>query len=144
MNGRRIIVLLLASVALVAAGCGGDDSEATGDTDTVVVEETTTEDTSGATTTKRPARRRRRHLADRQVRGVRRSRGEDLSGDGRRQRGPREPRSCSTSSRQVPDEIEDDFQVIADNFAKIAEAIKESTSPPARNRARRISQSSRS
>ena len=127
MNGRRIIVLLLASVALVAAGCGGDDSEATGDTDTVVVEETTTEDTSGATTDETTGASTDDDISltgkCAEFAGLGAKISQAMAG-GNAGLGDAS-KLFDELAAQVPDEIEDDFQVIADNFAKIADALKD-------------------
>ena len=120
-------MLLLAALALVAAGCGGSDNEATGDT-TAVVEETTTEDTSDETTTE-------------ETTGA--TTDDDISLTGKCAEfaglGAKISQAMAGGNSglddasalfdeladQVPDEIQADFQVIAENFAKIADALKD-------------------
>jgi hypothetical protein len=128
MNGRKVIVLLLAVLALAAAGCGGDDStDASGDTDTAVVEETTTEDTTAVEedTTEETS-------GDEDVSALG-GKCTELAGIGAKF-------SQATASGDagleqvsklfdeladnVPEEIKDDFQVLAENYSKLAEAMK--------------------
>jgi len=121
MNGRKVIVLLLAVLALAAAGCGGDDSsDASGDTDTAVVEETTTEDTTEATS------------GDEDVAALG-GKCTELAGIGAKfsqataggQAGLEEvSKLIDELADNVPDEIKDDFQVLAQNYSKLAEAMK--------------------
>ena len=130
MNGRRIIVLLLASLALVAAGCGGDDSsEASGDTDTAVVEETTTEESTEETTSD-DATQTTTEDDDVSLSG----KCAEFAGLGAKisqamaggNAGLDEASALFDElASQVPDEIKADFQVIAANFAKLAEALKD-------------------
>lgn len=121
MNGRRLIVLLLASLALVAAGCGGDDSsDATGDTDTAVVEETTTEETTETTSDDEDI-----SLSGKcaEFAGLGAKISQAMSGGNA---GLDEASELFDElASQVPDEIKADFEVIAENFAKLAEALKD-------------------
>jgi hypothetical protein len=127
MNGRRIIVLLLAALALVAAGCGGDDSDqASADTETTVVEETTggdatetTADTTSETTDDEISLSGK--CAEFAGLGAKISEAMAGGNDGLDEASALFDELAS----QVPDEIKADFQVVADNFAKIADALKE-------------------
>lgn len=126
MNGRKLIVLLLATLALAAAGCGGDDnSEASGDTDTTVVEETTTEETTTEeTTTEDEASADETTLSGKcvELAGIGAKFSQAASGGNA---GLEEiSKLFDELAANVPDEIKDDFQVLADNYAKLAEATK--------------------
>ena len=122
------MVLLLASVALLAAGCGGDDSsEAAGDTDTVVVEETTSDETtetsddSSATTTEDEDFEFTGKCAE--FAGIGAKITQAMSGGNA---GLDEASALFDElAGQVPDEIKADFEVIAENFGKLAEALKD-------------------
>lgn len=128
MSARRLAVLLVAVVALAAAGCGGDDSdEAGGDTDTVVVE-TTTEDTTtdDMTTTEE------NESSDVDTSGLTGNCAE-LAGLGSRLAsafgGPNADvadvsRLFDELADEVPDEIKADWEVLARNFEKVAEALQ--------------------
>jgi hypothetical protein len=129
MNGRRIIVLLLAALALVAAGCGGDNSsEASGDTSTTVAEETTTEETTEETTsdaTETTSTDDDVSLSGKcaEFAGLGAKISEAMAGGNA---GLDEASALFDElASQVPDEIKADFQVIAKNFSKIADALKE-------------------
>ena len=131
MNGRRLMVLLLAVVALVAAGCGGDDSnDASGTTDTAVVEETTGEDTSGASTettgadstgTTDDSANLSGQCAEFAGLGAKIS--QAVSGGN--QNLEEAAQLFDELASKVPDEIKADFEVIAENFSKIAAALKD-------------------
>jgi len=127
MNGRRLIVLLLAALALVAAGCGGDDSnEASGDTDTAVVEGTTTEETTEeTTTTETTSTDEDISLSGKcaEFAGLSAKISEAFSG-GDADLG-RAAQLFHELAQQVPDEIQADVEVIADNFDQIAEVLKD-------------------
>lgn len=128
MNARRLAVLLVAALALVAAGCGGGDGsdEASGDTDTVVVETTTddmttTEDTATDTTS-----------GDVDTSGLT-GQCAELAGLGSRLAaalGGQQAEAADVArlfdelADQVPDEIEADWQVLAENFQEVAEALE--------------------
>jgi len=131
MNGRKLMVLLLAALALAAAGCGGDDSnEASGDTDTTVVEETTTtEDDSTETATEDDSTATA--TGDDDVLGGKCA---EFAGLGARisqamsggNAGLEEASALFDElASEVPDEIKADFEVIAENFAQIAEVLKD-------------------
>ena len=125
MNGRRLMVLLLAALALAAAGCGGDDSsDASGDTDTTVVEETTTEETTEETTTEESTTEETT-LSGKcaEFAGLGAKISQAMAGGNA---GLDEASALFDElASQVPDEIKADFQVIADNFADIAEVMKD-------------------
>jgi hypothetical protein len=132
VNGRKLMVLLIAVLALGAAGCGGDDSnEAGGDaTDAAVVTETsggnstddmtqtTTDDTTG--TTGDDVGNLSEECAE--FAGISSKLAQSLSGGST---GIDEAAKVFDEiADKVPEEIRDDYRVVADNFAKIAEALK--------------------
>ena len=135
VNGRKLMVLLIAVLALVAAGCGGDDSsEAGGDaTDTAVVTETsgddssdTTDDMTQATTddTTGTTGDDLGNLSEEcaEFAGISSKLAQSLSGG---TTGIDEAAKVFDElADRVPEEIRDDYRVVADNFAKIAEALK--------------------
>lgn len=126
MKGRKLIVLLLAALALVAAGCGGDDnSEASGDTDTTVVEETTTEETTTEETTTEETTSDETTLSGKcaEFAGLGAKISQAMAGGNA---GLDEASALFDElASQVPDEIKADFEVIAENFAEIADVMKE-------------------
>ena len=131
MSGRKLMVLLIAVLALVAAGCGGDSKseatpatvETTVETDTVATDTNVAEDTTATdstATTGIDTSALSGPCAD--LAGVSAKLSESLSG---------QTSDLASASKlfdelasQVPDEIKADYQVIAKNFAKIAEALK--------------------
>ena len=121
MNGRRFGVLLLAVLALAAAGCGGDDDgdEAAGTTETAIVEETETTDDDSTTTEAGGA------LGGEcaEFAGLSAKLSQALGGTS----GDLESATgvFDELADQVPDEIRDDYQVLAENFSKLAEALKD-------------------
>jgi hypothetical protein len=128
MNGRRIIVLLLAALARVAAGCGGDDSnQASADTETTAVEETTggeaTETTSDTTSETTDDDEISLSGKCAEFAGLGAKISAAMSGGNA---GLDEASALFDElASQVPGEIKADFKVIADNFAKLADALKE-------------------
>jgi hypothetical protein len=128
VNGRKVMVLLIAVLALVAAGCGGDSkNEASSDTETTVVTETTTSEDTTATTNSSATSTDETSIGDlsgecAEFAGISTKLAESLSG----QNADLESASKAFNeiADQVPDEIKADYQVIAENFAKIAEALK--------------------
>ena len=136
VNGRRIAALLITVLALVAAGCGGSSSnEASSDTETTVATETTetmaTEDTTAATDTTATTDDSETstdidlgNLSGEcaQFAGISSKLAQSLSGQDANMEDA--AKAFSEIADQVPDEIKDDYQVIAQNFAKIAEALK--------------------
>jgi len=125
MNGRKLIVLL-AALALVATGCGGDDnSEASGDTDTTVVEATTAEETTTEETTTEETTTDETTLSGKcaEFAGLGAKISQAMSGGNA---GLDEASELFDElASQVPDEIKADFEVIAENFAQIAEVMKD-------------------
>ena len=127
MNARRLAALLVAALALVAAGCGGSSDEASSDTTTA---ETTTEVTTTAemTTTEQTS-------TESSGAGAAALTGKcaELAGLGSKlsaAMGGQDTGVADVSqlfdelADQVPDEIKADWQVLAKNFQKIAEALK--------------------
>ncbi len=126
VNGRRLAALLIAAVALVAAGCGGSDNEASSDTVTAVATETTSVDTT-STTDASGTSTDDSSIGDlsgecTQFAGVSTKIAESLSGQDANIEDA--AKAFDEIASQVPDEIKDDYQVIAENFSKIAEALK--------------------
>jgi ABC-type phosphate transport system substrate-binding protein len=124
MSGRRFTVLLIATLALLAAGCGGDDSnEASSDTDTAVIEETTTaEVTTGETTetTAGGATTALGECAELATLGTKLAQ----AVTGSNANVEEASKLLDELATKVPEEIRADFQVIAENFSKIAEKLK--------------------
>ena len=128
MNGRKMMVLLIAVLALVAAGCGGDSkNEASAVTETTVVTETTTSEDTTATTDSSATSTDETSIGDlsgecAEFAGISTKLAQSLSG----QNADLESASKAFDeiADQVPDEIKADYKVIAENFAKIAEALK--------------------
>jgi len=126
-----LMALVVAAVALVAAGCGGsDNNEASGSTDTTTVTETATETAASTETTSTETST---DTGSSIGTGA-------LSGECKQLAQLGEKFSASLSGQsgdlgdvakafdqlagQVPDEIKPDFQVLAENYKKIAEALK--------------------
>ena len=131
MNGRKLAALVVAAVALVAAGCGGSSDEASSDTATVTAEETTTEATTteDMTTTEEMTTEETTTDASSALTG----KCADLAGLGSKlaaAMGGQDSGVADVSqlfdelADQVPDEIKADWQVLAENFQKIADALK--------------------
>ncbi|HEX3290987.1 MAG TPA: hypothetical protein VHR46_06300 [Gaiella sp.] len=129
MNARRLLVIPIAVLALVAAGCGGDSSnESSPDTTaTTVAAETmtTTEETTATGTTATTTAASGDLVLGgkcKEFAGISQKLSESLSG----QTGDLQQASkiFDEIADQVPDEIKADYQVIAANFKKIAEALK--------------------
>jgi hypothetical protein len=129
MNGRRLAVLLLAALALLAAGCGGDDSnDAAGETDTAVVD-----DSGSTTTTDDDAMETDDDDATESGGGVLEGECAEFAGLSARLS---QALGGSTSdldsasevfddlADEVPEEIRDDYEVLADNFRELAEALE--------------------
>ncbi len=127
MNARRLAALLVAALALVAAGCGGSSDEASSDTTTA---ETTTEVTTTAemTTTQQTSTASSGAGA-----AALTGKCAELAGLGSKlsaAMGGQDTGVADVSqlfdelADQVPDEIKADWQVLAKNFQKIAEALK--------------------
>jgi hypothetical protein len=127
VNGRRIAALLIAALALVAAGCGGSSSdEASSDTETAVATETTMPEETTATTddsgTSTDVDLGNLSGECAQFAGISSKLAQSLSGQDANIEDA--AKAFDEIADQVPDEIKDDYQVIADNFSKIAEALK--------------------
>jgi hypothetical protein len=129
MNARRLGVLLVAVLAVVAAGCGGGGSEGASDTTTVVAGATTeaTTTTEQMTTTE----------VSTDSSGVDTSalsgKCAELAGLGSKLAAAMGGQNADVKdvsklfdemADQVPDEIKADWQVLAKNFQKIADALK--------------------
>jgi hypothetical protein len=132
VNGRRIAALLIAVLALVAAGCGGSSSdEASSDTETTVATETTTDDmtaTEDTTATTDDSETSTDidlgNLSGEcaQFAGISSKLAQSLSGQDANIEDA--AKAFDDIADKVPDEIKDDYRVIAENFSKIAEALK--------------------
>jgi hypothetical protein len=131
MNGRRLTVLLLAVLALLAAGCGGDDSnEASGDTDTAIVEETTGADTteqatetSGGEATETNAGSTTLSAECAELASLGTKIAQAVTGSNANVE--QASKLLDQLATKAPDEIKADVQVIAENFSKIAEKMKD-------------------
>jgi hypothetical protein len=124
MNGRRWLVLLVAALALVAAGCGGDDSNEAGgdtDTDTAIVEADGEETTDDATETTDDDDALGGECAELAGLGTRISQAVTGGNEGLEEASELFDELAS----RVPEEIRDDFEVIAENFSQVAEAAQE-------------------
>ena len=123
MKARHLLLLGVAALALVAAGCGGDDSsDASGDTtETAVVETETTDD--GTTTDDEDIEIGDLSGECAQFAGISSKLAQSLSGQDADL--DEAARVFDEIADEVPDEIKDDYRVIADNFAKIAEALRD-------------------
>jgi hypothetical protein len=131
MNARRLAALLVAALALVAAGCGGSSDEASSDTDTVAVETTTmdtttTEDTATTDDTATDT------SSSTDI-GALTGKCAELAGLGTKLASAMGGQDAGVENvsklfdelaDEVPDEIKADWQVLAENFGKIAEALK--------------------
>ena len=131
MNGRRLAVLLLAVLALLVAGCGGDDSsDAAGETDTAVVDDsgstTTTDDDAADTdddaTETDDAGGGLLEGECAEFAGLSARLSQALSGS----TGDLDSASevFDELADQVPEEIRDDYEVLAANFRELAEALE--------------------
>ena len=124
VNARRLTVLLLAVLALVAAGCGGDDeSDASGDTETAIVEETTADETTETTEETEDDGTGALGENCAELAGIGSRLAQSLSG----QAGDLDEAQelFDEIADQVPEEIRDDYEVVAENFGKIAEGLKD-------------------
>ena len=125
----------IAVLALVAAGCGGDsNNESAGDTTTTTVAtETMTTTTEATTTTKATTTTEESTSTDpsgdlalggkcTEFAGISQKLSQSLSGQTADLQ--QAAKIFDEIADQVPDEIKADYQVIAENFKKIAEALK--------------------
>jgi len=125
MNARRLAALLVAALALVAAGCGGSSDEASSDTTsaevttevTTTAEMTTTEDTSTESSGAGALTGQCTQLAGLGSKLAAAMSGQDAGVDN-------VSKLFDEVADQVPDEIKADWQVLAQNFQKIADALK--------------------
>jgi len=133
VNVRRLLVIPIAVLALVAAGCGGGSSnESAGDTTatTVSTETTTTEVTTSTevmtSTEDTTSTGTSGDLAlggkCAEFAGISQKLAQSLSGQTTDLQ--QASKIFDEIADQVPDEIKADYQVIAENFKKIAEALK--------------------
>jgi hypothetical protein len=131
MNARKLAALLVAALALVAAGCGGSSDEGSSDTATVAAEDTTNDATTteDMTTTEETTSDDTATDASSALTG----KCADLAGLGSKlaaAMGGQDSGVADVSqlfddlADQVPDEIKADWQVLAQNFQKIADALK--------------------
>ncbi len=127
MKARRLALLALAMLALVGAGCGGDDtSDTSADANSTVVTETTGDDTNDVedlteTTGDDDIGQLEGKCAE--LAGIGAKLSQSLSG----QSGDLDEASrvFDEIADEVPDEIKADYEVIAENFDKIVEALKD-------------------
>jgi hypothetical protein len=131
MNARRLAALLVAALALVVAGCGGSSDEASSDTATAAAE-TTTETTAEAATTE-DMTTTEETTTDASGAAALTGKCAELAGLGSKlaaAMGGQDAGVADVSqlfdelADQVPDEIKADWQVLAQNFQKIADALK--------------------
>ena len=131
MNARKLAALLVAALALVVAGCGGSSDEGSSDSTTVAAEDTTTDATTteDMTTTEETTSDDTATDASSALTG----KCADLAGLGSKlaaAMGGQDAGVADVSqlfdelADQVPDEIKADWQVLAQNFQKIAAALK--------------------
>jgi len=130
MNARKLAALLVAALALVAAGCGGSSNEASSDT-TTVADQTTTEETMTEATTEETTTEET--TTDDSGMAALTGKCAELAGLGSKlaaAMGGQDTGVANVSrlfdelADQVPDEIKADWQVLAQNFQKIAEALQ--------------------
>ena len=134
MNVFRLLVIPIAVLALVAAGCGGDSSnessaEATETTvaaETTMTTEETTESSASASASASSSSSSTGDLAlggkCKEFAGVSQQLAASLSGQTADLQ--QASKLFDEIADQVPDEIKADYQVIAENFKKIADALK--------------------
>ena len=130
MNKRWLAALLLAALALFVAGCGGDDGSDSASSDTAVVETEATDDDDATETEASDDGTATDATEDDGELG-----GEcaELAGLGSKLQGAFGSGSGDIDSvsevfdelaERVPEEIRDDYQVLADNFKEFAEALE--------------------
>lgn len=129
MKARRLALLAFAMLALVAAGCGGDDtSDTSADADSTVVTATSGDDTNDVEDLTETTGDDDDDIGQldgkcAELAGIGAKLSQSLSG----QSGDLDEASrvFDEIADQVPDEIKADYEVIAENFGKIAEALKD-------------------
>jgi hypothetical protein len=125
MKGWTIAAMLVAALALIAAGCGGDDGEASGAADTAVVETDTVdhngegETTEGDTTEETGSAALGGECAEFAGLGAKIQSAFGVGGDV-----DSASEVFAELADRVPEEIRDDYRVLADNFKEFAEALK--------------------
>jgi hypothetical protein len=130
VNVRRLLVIPIAALALVAAGCGGDSSNesAADETATTVAVETTmtTEETTATEASTDTSASPSGDLAlggkCKEFAGISQQLAQSLSGQTADLQ--QASKVFDEIADQVPEEIRADYQVIAENFKKIADALK--------------------
>jgi hypothetical protein len=128
MNARKLAVLLLAALALLVAGCGGGDEEggdeAAGTTDTALVEDDTstetTDDDGSTATSDDDGIQLEGECAE--FAGLSAKLSQALGGTSNDLSSATEV--FDELADQVPDEIRDDYEVLAANFRELAEALE--------------------
>ncbi len=129
MNTRWIAALLLAALALFVTGCGGDDGGDSASSDTAVLETEATDDDATETEASDDGTATDATEDD----GVLGGECAELAGLGSKLQGAFGSGSGDIDSvsevfdelaERVPEEIQDDYQVLADNFKEFAEALE--------------------
>jgi hypothetical protein len=138
MNARRLGVLLIAVLALLAAGCGGGGSnEASSDTTTVAAGTTTEESTTTEETMTDETTTEETSTDSTDTSGIDTSaltgKCAELAGLGSKLAAAMGGQNADVQNvealfdelaDQVPDEIKADWEVLAKNFKKIADALQ--------------------
>jgi hypothetical protein len=131
-----MFAVLVAALALVGAGCGGGDDEGAGDTDTAVVTDTATEDTTTEDTTTEDTTTEDTEtdtggsgsLASgdcAELIGASAALSEAFGAAGTSGDLGDAGTAFDSLADRVPDEIRDDFQVLADAYSEYADAIQD-------------------
>jgi hypothetical protein len=133
MNARWLVVLLLAALALVAAGCGGDDDGDSASSDTAVVETDAPDDGEGTMDGSTETDTTETDAAD-DAEGALGGECAELAGLGAQVQNAFGNTTGDIDSvaevldelaERVPEEIRDDYQVLADNFKEFADVLKD-------------------
>jgi hypothetical protein len=122
MKGWRLAALLLAALALLAAGCGGDDSDEASDAaDTAVVETDASDDAGDTdmTETEDADAALGGECAEFAGLGAKLQSAFGVGGDV-----DSASEVFDELADRVPEEIRDDYRVLADNFKQFADALK--------------------
>lgn len=139
MQMRWLAAVLLAVLALAAAGCGGSDSSS--DSATVAAETTATEETAATETTEETTATDTSEETG--VSGVLSEDCQELIGlaatfaeafsattSGQSADLEQSQRFFQEFAERVPEEIRDDYRIVADNYAKIVKAIEDAGQLP--------------